>query len=263
MARNQWLFARKHGARRGRMRRGGILDLCSPGPARRCGSTSSATRSNRSAPSIPNRSARLSVALARPRADQRGAARPPNSMSRFRQAYVAEFGAHAPSDALYAAVSEGRRASALSTGCRCSTTISTLFSTMSAAPRSFSTRASRRLRRSAWRRSTTPTTRARAAYLEAPGRADYKPLPPDRLYLSEEEWKERLGGATVARLTPLEGSAERKTSSTAAAMSAAISPPSGTTRTPTSSTPRSAISRRFADGPTSSSPPGATARASV
>ena len=44
----------------------------------------------------------------------------------------------------------------------------------------------------------------RAAYAEDPGKADYKPLPPTRLYLSEGEWKERLGGQPVARLTPFE-----------------------------------------------------------
>ena len=30
----------------------------------------------------------------------------------------------------------------------------------------------------------------------------YKPLPPDRLYLGEDEWKERLDAAALARLTP-------------------------------------------------------------
>ena len=32
----------------------------------------------------------------------------------------------------------------------------------------------------------------------------YKPMPPDRLYLSESEWKERLDQSAVARLTPFE-----------------------------------------------------------
>src|SRR5208337_3761772 len=46
----------------------------------------------------------------------------------------------------------------------------------------------------------------RAAYAQDPAKADYKPLPPTRLYLSEDEWKERLGGAPLARLTPFEAS---------------------------------------------------------
>ena len=30
----------------------------------------------------------------------------------------------------------------------------------------------------------------------------YKPLPPDKLYLPEDEWTERLKTASLARLTP-------------------------------------------------------------
>src|SRR5262249_12626044 len=33
-------------------------------------------------------------------------------------------------------------------------------------------------------------------------RPPYKPLPSDRLYLGENEWKERLGASALARLTP-------------------------------------------------------------
>ena len=44
----------------------------------------------------------------------------------------------------------------------------------------------------------------RAAYAEDPGKADYKPLPPTRLYLGEDEWKERLAAQPLARLTPFE-----------------------------------------------------------
>ena len=44
----------------------------------------------------------------------------------------------------------------------------------------------------------------RAAYAEDPGKADYKPLPATRLYLSEDEWKERLAAQPLARLTPFE-----------------------------------------------------------
>ena len=34
------------------------------------------------------------------------------------------------------------------------------------------------------------------------GGAPYKPLPPDRLYLAEGEWRERLDASPLARLTP-------------------------------------------------------------
>ena len=44
---------------------------------------------------------------------------------------------------------------------------------------------------------------ARARRCEhAGGGALYKPLPPDRLYLTEDEWRERLDAAALARLTP-------------------------------------------------------------
>src|SRR5439155_8166062 len=44
---------------------------------------------------------------------------------------------------------------------------------------------------------------ARREALEHPGGgAIYKPLPPDRLYLTEQEWATRLNDAAVARLTP-------------------------------------------------------------
>ena len=44
---------------------------------------------------------------------------------------------------------------------------------------------------------------ARRDALEHPGGGTvYKPLPPDRLYLTEEEWQKRLGESALARLTP-------------------------------------------------------------
>src|SRR3981189_725214 len=53
---------------------------------------------------------------------------------------------------------------------------------------------------------------ARREAMERPGGgAIYKPLPPDRLYLTEEEWTRRLDQAALARLTPFavpDGSAD-------------------------------------------------------
>src|SRR5262249_4550284 len=44
---------------------------------------------------------------------------------------------------------------------------------------------------------------ARRDALEHPGSGTvYKPLPPDRLYLTEEEWHKRLGEGALARFTP-------------------------------------------------------------
>ncbi len=47
---------------------------------------------------------------------------------------------------------------------------------------------------------------ARREALEHPGGgAVYKPLPPDRLYLTEDEWTKRLDQTALARLTPFDG----------------------------------------------------------
>src|SRR5229473_1672115 len=44
---------------------------------------------------------------------------------------------------------------------------------------------------------------ARREAMEHPGGgAVYKPLPPDRLYLTDDEWTRRLDHAALARLTP-------------------------------------------------------------
>jgi transcription-repair coupling factor (superfamily II helicase) len=45
----------------------------------------------------------------------------------------------------------------------------------------------------------------RTANEEDAAKADYRPLKPDRLYLSENEFRQRLAGAPAARLTPFEG----------------------------------------------------------
>src|SRR6185437_6814783 len=40
------------------------------------------------------------------------------------------------------------------------------------------------------------------AHPSSGGGAIYKPLPPDRLYLTEAEWTQRLEGTALARFTP-------------------------------------------------------------
>ena len=55
---------------------------------------------------------------------------------------------------------------------------------------------------SGWRRSPTIIRRARTRSSRPAGGAPYKPLPPDRLYLAENEWRERLDTSALARLTP-------------------------------------------------------------
>ncbi len=42
----------------------------------------------------------------------------------------------------------------------------------------------------------------REAMSQPGGGAPYKPLPPDKLYLTEQEWSKRLVDSSLARLTP-------------------------------------------------------------
>ena len=50
----------------------------------------------------------------------------------------------------------------------------------------------------------------RAAYAEEPGKSDYKPLPATRLYLSEDEWKERLAAQPLGAPHPIRSPAGRE-----------------------------------------------------
>ena len=127
-----------------------------------------------------------------------------DSIKRFRQGYAAEFGAPAPSDDLYAAVSEGRRAIGVEHWLPLLyDKLDTIFDYLGDAPFVLDGRADD----AAHERIALITDNyaaRRAAYAEGPGKSDYKPLPPTRLYLGEGEWKERLADQPVARLTPFE-----------------------------------------------------------
>ena len=223
--------------------RGGILDLYPPGAAAPIRldffgdtlesirafdpETQRSTSQLRSLDLVPMSEARLTT----------------DSIRRFRQAYAAEFGAPAPSDDLYAAVSEGRRAIGLEHWLPLLyDRLDTLFDYVGDAPFVLDARAEEAAHERIAQIADAYAAR-RAAYAEDPGKADYKPLPPTRLYLTEDEWKERLAASPLARLTPFEAPPDAPTSSIAAAMSGATSPPSGRTRTPTCSTPRSRISK--------------------
>ncbi len=91
---------------------------------------------------------------------------------------------------------------AWSIGCRCSTSRWKRCSIISTAARSPSSRWPRRPRTSGSRRSPIITRRARKRSIIPARGAPYKPLPPDRLYLAEAEWRERLDKSALARLTP-------------------------------------------------------------
>ena len=128
------------------------------------------------------------------------------TIKRFRQAYAAEFGAPAPSDDLYAAVSEGRRAIGLEHWLPLLYDhLDTIFHYVGDAPFVLDSRAEEAATQRLTQISDAYAAR-RAAYQAEPGKSDYKPLPPARLYLSQDEWKESLSSSPLARLTPFEAS---------------------------------------------------------
>src|SRR5690242_6287862 len=149
----------------------------------------------------------------------------------FRTGYVAEFGAAAPDDALYEAVSEGRKHAGMEHWLPLfHRRLETLFDYLGAPSspqggkvRGEGDRTSRPEPFNGDRVWTSPilleplaeeAAHERLAQIadyyqarkDALGRdgggAPYKPLPPDRLFLAEGEWRERLDALPLAKLTP-------------------------------------------------------------
>src|SRR5580692_6124889 len=124
------------------------------------------------------------------------------TIRRFRQGYAAEFGAQTRGDALYDAVSEGRRPAGfehwlpLFYGA-----MDSLFDYIADAPVILDARAEEAAHERLAQIADYYQAR-KTAYEEDPAKANYRPLKPDRLYLSEDEWRERLAKAPVARLNP-------------------------------------------------------------
>ena len=111
MARAQRLHPRRDRARAGRLRgaRRHRRSVRARHGRRRCGSISSATRWNRSAASIRRPSAPPTSCARSISCRWRSFSSPRDTIRLFRTGYVAAFGAAAPDDVLYEAVSEGRR----------------------------------------------------------------------------------------------------------------------------------------------------------
>lgn len=120
----------------------------------------------------------------------------------FRTGYVAAFGAAGPDDVLYQAVTEGRRYAGMEHWLPLfHHRLETLFDYLDGTPFAIEPLAEdaahERLAQIA------DYFQARKDALDkTDGGVPYKPLPPDRLYLAEAEWRARLEKAPLARLSP-------------------------------------------------------------
>ncbi len=120
----------------------------------------------------------------------------------FRTGYVAAFGAAAPDDALYEAVSEGRRHAGMEHWLPLfHQRLETLFDYLPATPIAIEPLADEAAHERIAQIGDYFQARKDALDQDGGG-APYKPLPPDRLYLAAAEWRERLDGVALAKLTP-------------------------------------------------------------
>ncbi|WP_342362464.1 transcription-repair coupling factor [Terrarubrum flagellatum] len=122
----------------------------------------------------------------------------------FRQSYLAAFGAVTKSDPLYEAISEGRRYPGMEHWLPLFTPeLDSLFDYVGGAPIVLDAladdAAGERLSQIADYHEARDSALAHAT---AAGGAPYKPLKPDQLYLSPDEWSQRLGKSPVIRVTP-------------------------------------------------------------
>ena len=126
------------------------------------------------------------------------------TIKRFRQAYVAELGAPTRADALYEAVSEGRRHAGLEHWLPLFyDSMDSVFDYVAGAPMLLDARVED-VARERFAQIADYYAARRGALEENAAQANYRPLKPDALYLGEAEWKARLAKAPLARLTPFE-----------------------------------------------------------
>src|SRR5262249_40159286 len=122
------------------------------------------------------------------------------TIRRFRLSYVATFGATS-NDPLYEAVSEGRRYPGMEHWLPLfHDKLDTLFDYVPGTPVVMEP-----LAEDAGRERLAQIAASKEAPgqpIETSGGTPYKPLPADRLYLGEPEWRERLDISARARLTP-------------------------------------------------------------
>ncbi len=126
----------------------------------------------------------------------------PESIARFRQAYVALYGAADRNDLLYQSISEGRRYVGMEHWLALfSDGLETIFDHVGAAPVVLDSLADEAVGERI--DLIKDHYDARRTALEAgQGGVPYKPAPPDRLYLTLAEWQARLAAGPLARVTP-------------------------------------------------------------
>jgi len=124
-----------------------------------------------------------------------------DTIRKFRTGYVAAFGAADPEDQLYEAVSEGRKHPGMEHWLPLfHDRLNTLFDYVPGAPVVLENLVEDAARERLAQINDYYEARKDAQAGE--GGSLYKPLPPDRLYLPDTEWAERLKTAALARLTP-------------------------------------------------------------
>ena len=123
------------------------------------------------------------------------------TIKRFRTGYVAQFGASTPGDLLYEAVSEGRRFLGMEHWLPLfHASLDTLFDYVPATPLVLEPQAINVARERLAQISDYYDAR-KQALIEGVS-PPYKPLPPDKLYLSEADWQVRLDTSARADLSP-------------------------------------------------------------
>src|SRR3569623_1441697 len=124
------------------------------------------------------------------------------TIRRFRMGYVAQFGAPDRDDQLYEAASDGRRHPGMEHWQPLLVEkMDTLFDYLDGTPFAVESQAEDAVRERY--QQLGDYYEARREAMEHPGGgATYKPLPPDRLYLAETEWNERLAAPAQASMAP-------------------------------------------------------------
>ena len=126
-----------------------------------------------------------------------------DSIKRFRQSYVAAFGAPTRDDRLYEAISEGRRYPGHEHWLPLfNDRLDSLLDYVPDIPVVFDSMVDDAAGERLAQVKDYYDARREAMGQNQPGVAPYRPLPPDALYLSPDEWAKRTGDLTLARLTP-------------------------------------------------------------